>query len=205
MSVIFISGFNINHNYWNIGINNKKINIQKIIEQKTKKKSVIININDYKLNINKYIFQLNDKLQNNSTIIFPIILVAHSFGGLYALSYANQFPNNIYKIILLDSTIPTEMSIKELSLDTCLINNMCKDEIVKSLIEISKFKKISNKIIFSIHINYNMKDINQFNDEIVFYSNYTNKNTKSNIIIYNNIGHMIHWKRPDKIINDIIN
>ena len=37
----------------------------------------------------------------------PYVLAGHSFGGLYALSFAAQFPDEVAGVVLLDSTAPS--------------------------------------------------------------------------------------------------
>jgi pimeloyl-ACP methyl ester carboxylesterase len=36
----------------------------------------------------------------------PYVLAGHSFGGLYVLSFAAQFPDQVASMVLLDSTAP---------------------------------------------------------------------------------------------------
>jgi hypothetical protein len=211
--ILFIHGFMKSHNDWNY-CGTKKFNI----EQKINKQRTTINIQfeiiDYLLPFEKVSNKICNFLIDNN--IQKVIIVAHSIGGIYA-KMLSKTSLSIHAIILIDSSNIDENFKTELICDSNTETNIIKKNIfinfVKYFYQLPSTDELKSKnidIIFMLNINTKKKyfrgisrDI--YDSEIIDTINYYKKIVKTwkedNLIIFYNIGHMIHYKKFVEIIH----
>jgi len=190
-TVVFIHGFQKDTYSWNYNSKNKPILIEETLAKSNNTVLIQMNQEDYMMTTteasNKIYEQLTDYLNTKIT------LVTHSLGSFYALKLAELYPNTFKKLLLIDPTIKTPEYFEYISSQP-LDNNK-----LKNYHDLPTGLTLSPKIIVRIHFDYNPDIIHK----IPYYNKMTNKNTKSRLILHDNIGHMIHWKIPHVIIDSI--
>jgi len=202
MSSIFISGYNVTEDYWNFGKNNNNINIQQKIQKKTKNISVIITPTDYDISFIEYADIIHHHIQTQKCVV-PYTFVAHSLGSMYIFAYILKYNPPIKKLILLDVTLHHNFKIKDWTQKS--INDMTYHKLLKYLREIPvdlSFISPYTKVI--AYLNDSIKTKAKYTADLDYLSCEKNKNNNIKIIVYNNVGHMIHWKRPVELINEIL-
>lgn len=55
------------------------------------------------------------KLLDGGQVPGPYVLAGHSFGGLYVLTYAAMYPEDVVGMVLVDSTAPASSSVRDVS------------------------------------------------------------------------------------------
>ena len=195
-TVIFIHGFNKDASSWNCTSNGKDINIESNLAKT--RNTVMVELDD--TSYSKSITEISNMIISNIDIIndkilkTAIVVVGHSFGGFYAMKLSAIYHNLFNKILLIDPCVKTESYCEYLKTTENRFSDL--SDFPGSLTD---HTNIHNKTIVVIHFNYVEDNI----DKILFYSKLTNKNTKSKLILHNDVGHMIHWLIPGTIIQSI--
>ena len=195
-TILFIHGYGKNHEDWNcINIENNLGKLYNII---------LVDIYDYLLPIDniceKIYQQIKDKL------ISKIIIVSHSYGSFYAMNLCILYPIIFIKMLLIEPCIKSD------DYKNYLESMEQTDEIkyrLKTFETLPNHLDIHNKITVRICINVDNKSNDQITmTKIKSLGKICNKNLKSHLLIVYNSSHMIHYKRPEIIIDyikDIIN
>lgn len=202
--IVFFHGLKKDGNDWNITNRGIEINIEKTISKKYTVKNITFTDYMYNLPFDKACHEINLELDSHN-----VIIVGHSIGGLYALTYASLYPDDVKGLILIDSTLPTR------SYNSYLENLSQTDNMrmvwYKNFHLLPKPTDIPNINIVA-HYNhiYNRKRLKnhggsisykiQMNEKLEYYNKLPNITLKE----YKNSTHMLHYKYPNIIIQDII-
>jgi len=198
--VLLIHGFMKNHEDWNMGTKNKHF-LEKRISKQYNTIMVSFDIIDYLLGYSKVCKKIYDFLALHN--IKKIHIIAHSLGGLYAKYLATNYDLEIHKLILLDSSEINNYFKLELQNDIVIEKNMLLKNIYINLLNhfdelpsIENIKKIN--IISLLNVNTKNIDFHEFISSWFYYKKIIFN--KKNFIIIKNIGHMIHYKKGDLIL-----
>ena len=222
-TIIFFPGFLKTSDDFDVTEQGKRINITKCTANMANIYIVSFTLNDYCKPIDDICIYVMDQIRT----IFKlkrILLVAHSFGSFYALRFAELYENSVKGILLIDPTCKNERYLLSLKskLDEYkkIINLNDSDKVnihqilqYKQIIEfkIDNFSsypdKITNHNIYitivlnndnSIYFIEKERYFNKFIKNDINHSKYSYK-----IVTYDNLSHMIHYKRPHDIIKEI--
>mgnify|MGYP001243237282 CR=1 FL=1 len=193
--VIFIHGFNKNSSSWNKTDSGKIINIEETI----KKKATTVLIDLFEDIYSEPIPEIANKLYNNIKSSIPkmgkIIIVAHSYGAFYALSLAQSNHEHIYGILLLDPIVKSDEYKNYLAKS----NSPIQLEKLKNFDSIPNPIPLKNKIIVKICL----KVDDDIYEKTQYFDKLTRNNINSDILVYPNRSHMLHYDMHDKIISII--
>ena len=215
--VLFIHGFLKSSSDWNLSIKNN-FNLEKNISKLRTTINIDFEVIDYLIPYdkvcNKIIKILNENKFNN------IIIVAHSIGGLYAKMLTN-YDIKIQNMILIETSEINLNFKKELKNDIFNEKNIIKKNMFlnfeKYFFQLPKPFELKNKnlnIIFLLNIytkKYFFNNTNEIiyntkiKDTLEYYQNINYQNTKANILLFYNVGHMIHYKKFNDIFKIIKN
>lgn len=200
-SVIFIHGFGKKYDDWNCGVtkSNKILSHLKIEETLSKNHNTVlvqIEDQDYKKSFDEVVTDLHNKIAILS--MTKLTLVAHSYGCLYGLRFAELFQ--------LDSLLLIEPVIKSAEYHQFLKTKATdKDETsveyhkLQTFHDIPTGSNIKNSTIVRVHVNSDNGEIPLLHQ----LHTWTNKNMKSRIIVHYKASHMIHYTLPHVIIDSI--
>jgi pimeloyl-ACP methyl ester carboxylesterase len=210
-TVIFIQGFLKSANDFNMRESGTKISIEDRISNKYNTIRMEFDPNDYMRPISDITDDIIREIKN--LMETEILIVSHSRGSFNALDLAKTNPKVFNKLLLIDPTIKNSSYKQELSKG---INNIEKsivdiihEYMLKTFDSLPEVTDLKPNIIIQTYINFNTQLMSHpeyyltLANKIKLLNKITNKNTKSKIIIQPDIGHMIHYFIPDKIINSI--
>lgn len=200
-TVMFIHGFLKTSKDWNIkdtASSNKQINIEKNLQRKNNTILIDIEEHDYKDKISN----VCDAICNEINVHLPErkidLIVTHSYGSFYALDLISKL--RINKILLIEPTIQSPAYYNYLK-------HVAEDKPVDSIEhyklqnynDLPSISNIKPKHIVRVHFNINDTPI----EHIATLNKITNMNTKSQLIAHYNASHMIHYTKPDFIVQSI--
>ncbi|CAH6419462.1 Hypothetical protein HVR_LOCUS643 [uncultured virus] len=198
-TILFIHGFGKKYDDWNVGVTHNNIVKDLRIEENLRKthNTVLVQIeeNDYKQSFESVIAQIYVEISKLLTT--KLTIVAHSYGCLYAMSFAEIY--NLGSLLLIEPVIKSLEFLAELKLRA--IN---KDEDSVEHHKLVNFdilptgSGIRNNIIMRIHVNSECEVRN-----LEKLDSLTNKNIKSRLIVHYKASHMIHYKLPHMILDSI--
>lgn len=178
--VILIHGLNKSCDTWNITEFGKSINIEQQLAKKAH--TILIQIDDYNNYHITNILNEMDKYKVKSWIV-----VCHSLAIVYGLHLLNH---GITRVCLIDPTVLDDIYFEELKKREWFnLLDLCEIDI-----------KLSAKVIYHIHLDYDDK----FDDKVNFYKKFIKQNDKSKMFVHPDKGHMIHYTDSQKIINSIM-
>ena len=120
-----------------------------------------------------------------------ILVVAHSLGCLYALKIAALYPHIYNKLLLIDPVVKCPEYHEYLSKNY--------PERLQHYNLLPDHTDIKSKIIIRIHYNYTTEN----SYKIPHLYKLVNKNTQSQLILYDNVGHILHRRKSENIMNSI--
>ena len=193
-AVCFIHGFNKTPDTWNQTEAGKNINIEKIISGKEKVKTLLVRIDNFKISPQILVTQLVEQMKSEPN---KWTIVCHSLGVVYGLELLNH-DITINGFCLVDPTSLNEEYIREIT------DSSWEEGATYCLNNFVKKVDYPAKIIFHIHLDYDIQDQIYFCHQIQYYKQFVGKNTKSKIIVHPGKGHMIHYTDTAKIIESIL-
>ena len=197
-TILFIHGYNKSYNDFNITEHNKEIGIELNVRKIRNTILVSLDKEDYLvpiIDISNKIYEAIQKLANTK-----IICVCHSYGTFYATSLAIQYPNLLSCIIMLEPTIKTNDFLEYLKTLEQDEHNKYK---IEHFGEFPNYLAIPKTIALNIHLNIDLEQ-NKIN-KIIELDHIVKKNVKSKLMVHVNVSHMIHYKIPHVIIDNIRN
>lgn len=216
-TIIFIHGFRKKYDDFNETENNKHILIETRIRTKCNTIMIQIEENDYKKEISEISEQMYYHLLNAEIMKTKITIVAHSYGSFYAFYLAEKYPIIFGKILLIDPTIKTINYKNKLIYNNGqkIENDSTEFYKLKNFDTLSDGINIKSTVIIRIHTNLNSNELimdlnlsintlNEFSEKMQYLNKLVNKNIKSRLIMHVDCGHMIHYKKPDLIIDSIM-
>lgn len=190
-NVIFIHGLGKNSNQWNITEHGKNINIEKIVASKSS--TLMYDIKDFTEDPQLII---NDIIEKIKSIKGGWIIVCHSLGAIYSLGLLVH-DISIIGFVLID---PTPFDTKYIE----IIQERGWIKVVNYFNNTTFSPSPSPKIRFNIHLNYEIDQSELFNRQVEYYTKFSNKNSKSKIILHPEKSHMLHYTDAPKIIESIL-
>lgn len=173
--IIFLSGRGKKYTTWNVTENGKKIGLEEVFRKRCNTCLVEFDTED-EIYYNKYIDGSIDL--DESSIVNPLIEVLDRNVKWFVMahSYGSYFA----------SLLPKSLIHGIILIDPVSVN-------------LSAFERFTVPII--VHVNIIPNDTTRICD----WTSITNYNNKSAVLVYYEIGHMIHWKQPGKIQNSLEN
>ena len=218
--IIFLHGLMKTGTSWNVSEFGLNLGIEEFFRKISSTTLVSFELSDYNSKSTEISNQIYSYLIETDQKMKRLIIVGHSVGGLYAMKLAELYPKLVNGLILID--IPIKSSIYLDYLKTKF--NQETDLIIKNITQsqLNNFDDLPDgqslyqnyKLTISVHLNIlTGHSLDQMNDQLTYFKSefdkfeyfrkLTNKNIKSEIKIYPNGSHMIHYSYPKSIIKAI--
>ena len=212
-TIIFFPGFLKSSDDFEYTESGKKIGITSCINKRANVHKVSLTKDDYLKPIDEILDEVMkevfDKFKSKK-----IILVGHSFGAFYVLRCVELYKNRIDGILLIDPTFRDHSYRSKLFLK--LDEYKKKEDWDRNILtqcKLDRFYDLTNGenigCNLEIVVMINVTNEDDKTDKIKYYKDLIKDfgKEKSQLVIYNNLSHMIHYKRSAdviKIINDML-
>lgn len=223
-SIIFFNGFKRKGiNAWNYTDDNRYIGVFDEINENVPSYCFEFDNDSYLLSFEEIAKTIHKNINDLPNIKPPYLLLSHSIGGLYAMTFIKLFPDVVSYAVFLDSTQKTHVYLEKL-LDR-IDNKDNIDELdamdckiyqnwIDNFNQIPDAHNIPAKIaVISVmvlktfdvtkNININEYVLNQ-SSKLKFNKQLTNKNKLSRLITYVDDNHMVYFSHPEQIKNIVL-
>lgn len=175
--IIFLSGRGKKYDTWNVTENGKIIGLEENYRKRCNTCLVEFDVED-EIYYDKYIDNVLEPVDQEASILNRLIEVLDNKVKWFVVahSYGSYFASLLPKVLIHAFILIDPVSVNFLT-----------------------FKNFTVPII--VHLDIGSDDTKRISN----WTSVTNYNNKSAVIVYYQIGHMIHWKQPGKIQNTLDN